>query len=177
MSEFVKTSEAAEILGIHPNTLRRYAEEGKIEFRREGSGNRLYNIKSFREKPNQKQNIIYICGKNEEEKQLLIQQFPNHKVIFDSIKSDDWQREGIQTILESAMQRNIGEIVVSDKEQISDIGFELFESIIKKTGGRIVVLNNKNGKSRERELTEELFSIITKLKYYGKSDDNESQKN
>lgn len=42
-SEYVKTTEAAEILGVSPNTLRTWAEEGKIQMHRNpANGYRLF---------------------------------------------------------------------------------------------------------------------------------------
>ena len=43
LSEFVKTAEAAEILGVSPNTLRAWAKAGKIPVRRNpANGYRLF---------------------------------------------------------------------------------------------------------------------------------------
>ncbi|MGK7894027.1 MAG: MerR family DNA-binding transcriptional regulator, partial [Xenococcus sp. (in: cyanobacteria)] len=44
---YVPLRKAVEQLGLHPNTLRRYADEGKIEFIRNEGGQRLYNVKSY----------------------------------------------------------------------------------------------------------------------------------
>ncbi len=43
LSEYVKTTEATEILGVPPNTLRIWASEGKIQmYRNPASGYRLF---------------------------------------------------------------------------------------------------------------------------------------
>lgn len=43
LCEYVKTAEAAEILGVSPNTLRTWAEEGKIQMHRNpANGYRLF---------------------------------------------------------------------------------------------------------------------------------------
>lgn len=43
LSEYVKTAEAAEILGVAQNTLRKWASEGKIPMRRNpANGYRLF---------------------------------------------------------------------------------------------------------------------------------------
>jgi putative resolvase len=47
MSKFVPSRKAAETLGLHPNTLRRLADSGKIEFIKTPSGQRHYNTGSF----------------------------------------------------------------------------------------------------------------------------------
>lgn len=43
VSEYVKTAEAAEILGVAQNTLRKWAEQGKVPMRRNpANGYRLF---------------------------------------------------------------------------------------------------------------------------------------
>ena len=44
LNEYVKIAEAAELLGIAQNTLRKWADEGKIPFRRNpANGYRLFS--------------------------------------------------------------------------------------------------------------------------------------
>ena len=48
LSEYVKTAEAAEILGVAQNTLRKWAEQGKIPMRRNlANGYRLFKRKDL----------------------------------------------------------------------------------------------------------------------------------
>ncbi len=48
LSEYVKTAEAAEILGVSQNTLRTWAEAGKIPMRRNpANGYRLFSRKDL----------------------------------------------------------------------------------------------------------------------------------
>jgi putative resolvase len=44
---FVKLNKAVELLGLHPNTLRRFADNGTIEAIKTPGGQRLYNIASY----------------------------------------------------------------------------------------------------------------------------------
>ncbi|WP_244142181.1 MerR family DNA-binding transcriptional regulator [aff. Roholtiella sp. LEGE 12411] len=39
---------AVEFLGLHPNTLRKYADEGKIKSITNEAGQRLYDVESYR---------------------------------------------------------------------------------------------------------------------------------
>ncbi len=51
MAHYVKLGEAAEILRLNPNTLRRYADDGYIDVVRAPSGHRLFDVTSYREPP------------------------------------------------------------------------------------------------------------------------------
>jgi excisionase family DNA binding protein len=42
--KYVRISEAAKILGKHPNTLRRWEKEGKLKPARTSGGHRLYRL-------------------------------------------------------------------------------------------------------------------------------------
>ena len=44
---YFPSRKAAERLGLHPQTLRRYARQGKIPFYRNAGGQRLYDVDSF----------------------------------------------------------------------------------------------------------------------------------
>lgn len=44
---FVSTKKAAEITGLHPNTLRKMADNGEIEFYRLSNGDRRFNVSSY----------------------------------------------------------------------------------------------------------------------------------
>jgi len=44
---YVPLRKAVEKLGLHPNTLRRYADEGKIQIIKNEAGQRLYNVEAY----------------------------------------------------------------------------------------------------------------------------------
>ena len=44
---FVPLRKAVEILGLHPNTLRKYADQGKIRIIKNEAGQRLYDVQSY----------------------------------------------------------------------------------------------------------------------------------
>jgi predicted site-specific integrase-resolvase len=45
---YIPLRKAVEFLGLHPHTLRKYADEGKIESIKNEAGQRLYNVESYR---------------------------------------------------------------------------------------------------------------------------------
>ena len=44
---YVNTRKAVALLGVHPNTLRKWANDGRIEHIRSLGGRRLYNVDAF----------------------------------------------------------------------------------------------------------------------------------
>ncbi|MFM6355315.1 MAG: MerR family DNA-binding transcriptional regulator, partial [Planktothrix sp.] len=43
---YIPLRKAVEFLGLHPNTLRKYADEGKIKSIKNSAGQRLYDVES-----------------------------------------------------------------------------------------------------------------------------------
>lgn len=62
--------------------------------------------------------------------------------------------------MDSCLQNNIGEVVITHKDRLCRFGYELIESLVNKAGGKITVLENSREKTSEQELTEDLLSII-----------------
>jgi predicted site-specific integrase-resolvase len=44
---YIPLRKAVEFLGLHPNTLRKYADEGKIKSIKNEAGQRLYDVESY----------------------------------------------------------------------------------------------------------------------------------
>ncbi|NCV80035.1 MAG: IS607 family transposase [Actinobacteria bacterium] len=73
----------------------------------------------------------------------------------------NFKRKGFQTILDTAIKGNLGEIVVTHKDRLCRFGFELLEAVISKcSNGTIVVLDQRETSPQE-ELINDLLSIIT----------------
>ena len=45
---YIPLRKAVDFLGLHPNTLRKYADEGKISYIKNEAGQRLYDVESYR---------------------------------------------------------------------------------------------------------------------------------
>ena len=166
---------AAEALNVHPNTLRRWADTGKIQHIVTESGQRRYNIATLVQNENRK---ICYCRVSSARQEADLQRqvarlraaYPDHEVITDIGSGVSTKRKGLQSILELTMQRRIEEIVVAHKDRLSRNAFDFIEFIVNKAGGRIVVLDKRREKSEEQQLSEELMSIIHSYssRYYGR---------
>ena len=166
---YVTSRVASKTLDLHPNTLRRYADQNKIDYIRTESGQRRYNINSFvgnKKIAVEKKNICYCrvssrkqAGDLETQVKFLKEKYPNHEIIEDFGSGINFKRHGLKKILEYSNQKLIGEVVVTYKDRLARIAFELIEHIITLNGGKIVVLNQQQI-SEEKEFMEDMFSII-----------------
>jgi len=163
---YVTSKEAVKILGLHPNTLRCYADNGTIESFRTKSGQRRYNVVAILglQKPS-----VTICycrvsspkQRDDLERQVGFMQskYKSAEVVKDIGSSLNYKRKGLKSLLGRAMRGDKLELVVAHKDRLARFGFELIEWVIQQNGGRIVVLNQTN-LSPEQELTTDLLSIL-----------------
>ena len=172
MVEYVNTKKACSLYQVTPNTLRRWDKEGKIDTIRTPSNIRLYSTKIYEncisnlESTNNKRKICYcrVSSRNQRndlERQISFMQtkFPEHTIIQDIGSGINWKRTGLKTILESAMQGKLSEVVVTHRDRLCRFAFELVKWILEEQGVKLMVLNEET-QSDEQELAEDLLSII-----------------
>jgi len=163
---YVTSREASEILGLHPNTLRCYADNFTLESYRTKSGHRRYNVDSYL---GLQKEVVTICYcrvsspslRDDLERQVKFMQakYPNAEIVKDIGSGRGYKRKGLKSILGRAMRGDKLEIMVAHKDRLARFGFELIEWIVQQSGGKIVVLKQTN-LSPEPELTNDLLSIL-----------------
>lgn len=163
---FVPSRVAAEKLGLHPNTLRKWADAGKIKHIKLGSGQRRYDVEDYLGLSPEPKVICYCRVSSHKQKDDLDRQvefmsirFPEAEVLKDIGSGINFKRKGLKTILESAINGDKLKLVVAHKDRLCRFGFELIEWIIKRNHGEIVVLS-KSELSPQAELTQDLLTIL-----------------
>lgn len=161
------SKDTCEILGVHPNTLRRYAKEGKIKHEVLPSGQRRYDVESFIN-PNVLSNyeVVYCRVSSHKQTDDLYRQvcmmkelYPSAEVITDVGSGINYNRKGVKTILERLLRGDQFTLVVAHRDRLARFGTELIEFLIKSNGGELMVLNEDLSKP-EQKLTEDLLSIL-----------------
>lgn len=169
--EYVKRKEAMQILGISYVTLYKIAENKEIDTLKIGH-NTLYNVNKYlREKNISKKDKIKVCycrvSSNKQKKQLEIQKeymkdkFPTYQIIEDISSGLDFNRKGIQEIIDKAINGELEELIIAHKDRLGIFGFELIEWLIKKySDGKIIILNKKEENTPNEELIKDISSIL-----------------
>lgn len=163
---YVPLRKAVEFLGLHPNTLRKYADEGKIDYIRNEAGQRLYDVESYR-RDTVAASIICYCRvssakqKDDLERQIefMREQYPSSEIVKDIGSGLNFKRKGLQSLLVRLMRGDKLTIVVACRDRLCRFGFEVFEFMAKQNGGSIVVLSNPIH-CPESELTADLLAIL-----------------
>jgi len=168
--KYIKGKEAREILGVSHNTLRKMADDGRIETIRV-SGQRRYNVDGYLGLQ-QGQSIICYCrvSSNKQRDDLARQvafmqeKYPQATIIKDIGSGLNFKRKGLEAILARAMRGDKLKVVVAHQDRLARFGYELIRFIIESNGGQLVVLS-ENSLSPTEELTKDLLNIIHMFSY------------
>ena len=162
----VPSRKAAERLGLHPQTLRRYAAQGKIPYYRNAGGQRLYDVDAYLRGRATPAVVCYCRVSSAKQRGDLARQveqmrglYPEAEVVSDIAGGLNWQRRGLRTILERLHRGDKLEVVVAHRDRLARFGFELIQWLVEQNGGSVVVLNQPDA-SPESELTEDLLAVL-----------------
>ena len=178
-TDFVSVGVASRLSGLDKQTIRKLVDQSQVDGYKTPSGQRRINRSSLQglcyndftnenEQTIQKQNFLYARVSTKKQmddlsrqvKYLQQPEFTDYTIIQDIGSGINFKRKGLSTILDSCIQRTIGEIVIAHRDRLSRFAFELIELFVAKSGGKITVLDNDGNKSSETELSEDLLSII-----------------
>ena len=163
--KYIKGKDACGRLGVCMNTLRKMADDGRIETIRV-SGQRRYNVDAYLGLQQQQSTICY-CRvsshkqRDDLERQVAFMQekYPQAEVIKDIGSGLNFKRAGLKAILERAMRGDRLYVVVAHRDRLARFGSELIRQVIEFNGGQLVVLS-EDSLSPEQELAKDLLNII-----------------
>jgi predicted site-specific integrase-resolvase len=164
---YIPLRKAVEFLGLHPNTLRRYADEGKIKSIKNPAGQRLYDVESYIRGDSIRTPTICYCRvssskqRDDLDRQIAYMQslYPDAEIIKDIGSGLNFKRKGLRSLLDRLLQGNKFILVVACRDRLARFGFELVQYMVEQNGGQIVVLD-KTVHCPQSELTQDLLSIL-----------------
>ena len=162
---YVPLREAVKQLGLHPNTLRKYADNGKIESIKNEAGQRLFNVESYLRSATRTSFVCYCRVSSTKQRddlgRLAYMQslYPDAEIIKDIGSGINFKRKGLQTLLDRLVRGDKLTLVVTCRDRLARFGFELIQYMVEQNGGQVVVLDN-TVHCPESELTSDLLSIL-----------------
>ena len=170
---------AKEVLGVCDNTLRKWADSGRIAtIRNSERGKRFYDIKSFCRlqnlsesensvvHTNPKRTICYCRVSTPNQKDDLKRQveairskFPDATIIQDIGSGINWKRKGLISLIQKVKDGEVERVVIEHRDRLCRFAYELLEEIFKLYSVEIVVLNQTT-EEPNKELCEDILSII-----------------
>ena len=184
---FVKIGEAAKILGVNPQTLRRWEDDGVIRpFKRTPKGTRLYSLQELLgAKDLSYPTIAYARVSSSDQKkdlerqQAVLETFCHKKGWQTEIIKDlgsgnlNYNKKGLLRLLELIVRGQMSRLVLTHKDRLLRFGADLIFRICELKGIEIVIINKGEQPSFEEELTCEVMEIMTVFcaKLYGRRSD------
>jgi excisionase family DNA binding protein len=174
---YVSAEEASKYYKVCPETLRHWANNGKIEFTKTEGGHRRYKISNNGDDSKGYKYIYAGVSSRKQEEDLerqikyLRKKCPDYEVIQDIGSGLNFKRRGFRTILEQLFKGDIREVVIASSDRFSRFGTrEFFCWLFEEFGAKLSILENKKYENPEQELSEDLLEIITvfSARYYGR---------
>ncbi len=181
-NQYYTPKETSEKLGVHFQTLRNWEKEGKIKCIRSPGGKRFYDLNGFlkkydnngnnklqiEEKEKLKRKICYCRVSSNSQKIELENQikymkikYPDYEMLYDIGSGINFNRPNFNKILNYGINNEIESLVVSYKDRLCRIAYELVENILKEYSNCNIIIENDEEKSPEEELIEDMLQIVT----------------
>ena len=172
----------AEFLGVHPQTLRNWERNGRLapDYISPG-GTRRYKLTSlmkvnrieFSDPTDNKKTIAYARVSSHDQKSDLDRQAKvlelycaqhgyDYELIKDLGSGMNYQKKGLQKLLNMILQGDVGRLVITHKDRLLRFGAELIFSICEAKQVEVIILNKGDEQpSFEEELAKDVLEIIT----------------
>lgn len=163
---YIPLRKAVEFLGLHPHTLRKYADEGKIKSIKNEAGQRLYDVESYQRGATRAAVVCYCRVSSTKQRddlarqvEFMRQQYPEAEIVKDIGSGLNFKRKGLQALLVRLMRGDKLKIVIACRDRLCRFGFEVFQFMVEQNGGEILVLD-RTVYCPETELTADLLAIL-----------------
>lgn len=185
--EYLTIKEACDLIHCSESTLRRWEEKGYIQSVRTKGGHRRYSADDLRRalgepSPRNIRITIAYCRvsssgqKDDLNRQVEVvsryceKQGYRFKVITDVGSGLNYNKKGLDFILREVCLDHVDRIVVNYKDRLVRFGFDMIKTICDVHGTEIEIINETDEVSYEKELVDDVLSIITvfSAKLYGK---------
>ena len=175
MNRFVKVGEAAIILGVTVQTLRRWEKTGQLlPDKRTVGGTRYYDIDRLLGVSSKESTITFAYARVsshdqkedlQRQKQVLSMYCASHgwnyEIISDLGSGMNYKKRGLKNLLDAILSRKIKRLVLTHKDRLLRFGAELIFTLCEIHHVEVVIINQGEDLSFEEDLAKDVLEIIT----------------
>ena len=173
-SDLIRIGPAAQLLGVTPQTLRKWEATGHlVPTRKSPSGTRYYSVNQLL--GHHSDDLPTVCyarvsshdqkGDLERQAALLETYCAAHGwtslVIRDLGSGMNYRKKGLHQLLEMILERQTQRLVLTHKDRLLRFGAELVFTLCELRGIEVVVIHQGEQPSFEEELAQDVLEIIT----------------
>ena len=175
MSRYIKIGAASKLLGVTPQTLRRWEREGQISPDRVSEGGTRYyevnQLLGLRELETDL-TVAYARVSSHDQKEELKRQGETlerycarkgwrYELIQDLGSGMNYRKKGLKRLLEMIVNRQVKRVVLTHKDRLLRFGAELVFALCEARHVEVVILNQGEESSFEEELVQDVLEMIT----------------
>ena len=162
--------EACLLLGLHPRTIQKWDKQGKIRVVRTPGGRRRIpepEIRRLQGESGVRPIIGYARVSSRDQKDDLERQVERlkeagvHEVISDVGSALNEERKGFLRLLDRVLHNEVGKVVVTYEDRLTRLGFETLRRVFEAHGTTIEALDQAEAQTPQREVVEDLITIIS----------------
>ena len=175
MSRFIKIGEAAKILGVSIQTLRRWEEIGYLLPSRKSQGQtRYYDFDQLVSKKilDNDLTVAYARVSSHDQKQDLQRQVEvlsgycakhgwSFQIIQDLGSGMNYQKKGLKNLINMILEKKMARLVLTHKDRLLRFGAELIFALCEAKQIEVIIINKGDEVSFEEELAQDVLEIIT----------------
>jgi predicted site-specific integrase-resolvase len=175
MSKFIKIGEAAKILGITAQTLRRWEVLGQlVPDKKSEGGTRYYDIDRLLGVSSKESSLTFAYARVsshdqkddlQRQKEVLSTYCTAHgwtyEVISDLGSGMNYKKKGLKNLLDAILGKKIKRLVVTHKDRLLRFGAELVFTLCELHHVEVVIINQGEDLSFEEDLAKDVLEIIT----------------
>ena len=174
MSRLVSIGEAAKLLGVSVQTLRRWDVEGKLVPQRTPGGQRRYEVKTLgKEQLSEgRVTVAYARVSSSDQKadltrqQRVLEMFCvargwTYELVSDLGSGMNYHKKGLRTLLDGIVAGRVGRLVITHKDRLLRFGAELVFALCEAKSVEVVIINQGEQGTFEEDLAKDVLEIIT----------------
>lgn len=168
----IRTAEMARLLGVTPQTIRKYVKTGQIPYHKTVKGRLFFTENDIQEalgeSPQSEKKTVHYARSSSGDKKAIENQLSKLKeyygepdiTISDKASGLNENRKGIKRLINLAQSRDITDIYMVRKDRLTRFGYKYLEALFAQNGVALHSMTSENSSTIEQELLDDFMAII-----------------